>query len=225
MTSKTLSIYDESPGFPLRRTEAVELRVEGEAQFPAALLPPSAVTPDKNSCLQHLQTDVLESENYQIALVPPAKSASRVRVDTPDSAPPILILPLTWRELIARVHAEEDHARSIQRSVVMFGNVRVDLFRWEVSRSDMPVVLTALEFKLLRFFVTCPDRVISRDELLNQVWGFENYPTTRTVDNHVLRLRKKLEPDPAYPIHFQTVHGIGYRFVRDPNRNALEQRM
>jgi DNA-binding response OmpR family regulator len=93
----------------------------------------------------------------------------------------------------------------------------------EVSRSDRPVVLTALEFKVLRFFVTSPGRVISRDELLNQVWGFENYPCTRTVDNHVLRLRKKLEPDPACPVHFQTVHGVGYKFVFEANR--AEQRM
>ena len=122
--------------------------------------------------------------------------------------------------MIARVRAEEDDARSLQNSVVLFGTVRVDLFRSEVRRSDISLVLTALEFKLLRFFVTSPGRTISRDELLNQVWGFENYPCTRTVDNHVLRLRKKLEPDPDYPVHFQTVHGVGYKFVLE-DRPAL----
>jgi DNA-binding response OmpR family regulator len=109
--------------------------------------------------------------------------------------------------------------------VVRFGAVRVDLWRVEVSRLDSPVVLTALEFKLLKFFVTCPGRVISRDELLNQVWGFENYPTTRTVDNHVSRLRKKLEANPACPIHFQTVHGMGYKFVPEASLAVAEQRM
>jgi DNA-binding response OmpR family regulator len=109
--------------------------------------------------------------------------------------------------------------------VVRFGAVCVDLYRSEVSRSDSPVVLTALEFKLLRFFVTSPERVISRDEILDQVWGFENYPCTRTVDNHVLRLRKKLEPDPARPVHFQTVHGVGYRFVFEAGSTAPEQQM
>jgi DNA-binding response OmpR family regulator len=65
--------------------------------------------------------------------------------------------------------------------------------------------------------------VITRDELLNQVWGFENYPCTRTVDNQVLRLRKKLEPDPAHPVHFQTVYGVGYKFVLEASRAATEQ--
>jgi DNA-binding response OmpR family regulator len=108
---------------------------------------------------------------------------------------------------------------------VRFGAVRIDLFRTEVSRSDSPIALTAQEFKLLKFFVTSPGRVISRDELLDQVWGFEHYPCTRTVDNHVLRLRKKLEVDPARPVHFQTVHGVGYKFVLEASRAAAEQRM
>jgi DNA-binding response OmpR family regulator len=179
-----------------------------------AILPPSIASPKKDPGFQHLHIDLLGSENYQVALVPPGKPA-----------PPILLLPLTWKQLIARVQAEADHARSFQLSVVMFGTVRVDLFRSEVSRSDRPVVLTALEFKLLRFFVTWPGRVISRDELLNQVWGFEHYPTTRTVDNHVWRLRKKLEPDPACPVHFQTVHSVGYKFVLEASRGTAEQRM
>jgi DNA-binding winged helix-turn-helix (wHTH) protein len=222
MTSKTLSFSDEKPSVQAGRM-AVELRMEGEAQLPA-LLPPSVVTP-RDPRFRTLQTELWESENYQVALVPPAKPADRFRVDSPDPAPAILLLPLTWRELIAMVHAEEDHARSVPHSVVRFGNVRVDLLRWEVSRSDVSVVLTPLEFKLLRFFVTCPGRVISRDELLNQVWGFENYPSTRTVDNHILRLRKKLEPDPTCPIHFQTVHGLGYKFVLESSGSATKQRM
>jgi DNA-binding response OmpR family regulator len=177
-----------------------------------ALLPQSIAFPNEDSRLRRLQTDLLGSENYQVALVPPAKPAPRFRVGASDTAPPVLLLHFTWKELIARVRAESDRARSLQHSVVLFGTVRVDLFRVEVRRADRPVVLTALEFKVLRFFVTSPGRVFSRDELLNQVWGFENYPCTRTVDNCVLRLRKKLEPDPANPVHFQTVHGVGYKF-------------
>jgi DNA-binding winged helix-turn-helix (wHTH) protein len=175
--------------------------------------------------LRHLQTEPLESENYQVALVPPSVTAPRFRVGTSDTAPPILLLPLTWKELIAQVRAETDHTRSLQHSVVRFGAVRVDLFRAEVSFSDSPVFLTALEFKLLRFFVTSPGRVISRDELLNEVWGFENYPCTRTVDNHVWRLRKKLEVEPARPVHFQTVHGVGYKFIPEACGLQTDQRM
>ena len=83
----------------------------------------------------------------------------------------------------------------------------------EVARANRSVKLTAMEFKVLRFFVFNQNRVISRDELLNEVWGYENYPCTRTVDNHVLKLRQKLERDPSNPVHFRTAHGMGYRFV------------
>jgi len=221
MASKTLSIHDDRPGFQPRRTPAVDLRVTEEAERSAMALLPRITSPNEDYRLRHLQTDLLGSENYQVALVPPATPGSRSRIGASDTAPPILLLPITWKGLIARLRAEEDDARSRQHSVVLFGTVRVDLFRSEVRRLDIPVVLTALEFKVLRYFVTSPGRVISRDELLNQVWGFENYPCTRTVDNHVLRLRKKLEPDPACPVHFQTVHGVGYKFILEDRRPVL----
>ena len=97
--------------------------------------------------------------------------------------------------------------------IARFGEVRVNLLTMEISRSEKPVVLTAHEFKLLRFFIKTPERVVSRNELLNEVWGYHNYPSTRTVDNHILKLRQKLERDPANPVHFRTVHGVGYKFV------------
>src|ERR1700723_565516 len=75
---------------------------------------------------------------------------------------------------------------------------------------------TAHEFKLLRFFLDNPERVLSREELLNEVWGYNSYPSTRTVDNQILKLRQKLEANPADPVHFCTVHGAGYRFVPMP---------
>jgi DNA-binding response OmpR family regulator len=96
---------------------------------------------------------------------------------------------------------------------VQFGRVSIDFLSMEVRRSDRPVSLTAMEFKVLKFFVLNPTRVISRDQLLNEVWGYDNYPCTRTVDNHVLKLRQKLESHPADPAHFLTVHGAGYKFV------------
>ena len=224
MASKTLSIHDDRPGFQPRRRPAVDLRVSGEAERSAMALLPPIIFPNEDYRLRYLQTDLLGSENYQVALVPPATPVPRFRIGASETAPRILLLPITWKGLIARVRAEEEDARSLQNSVVLFGTVRVDLSRSEVRRSDIPVVLTALEFKLLRFFVTSPGLAISRDELLNQVWGFENYPCTRTVDNHVLRLRKKLEPDPACPVHFQTVHGVGYKFVLEDSRAVAEQR-
>jgi DNA-binding response OmpR family regulator len=83
----------------------------------------------------------------------------------------------------------------------------------EVTRSGETVRLTSQEFKTLKFLMQNPERVISRDELLSQVWGYHNYPSTRTVDNHILKLRQKLERDPARPVHFLTVQRAGYKFV------------
>ena len=94
-----------------------------------------------------------------------------------------------------------------------FGAVRGCLSTMEIHRNGRPVTLTSKEFKLLAYLIKNPRRVISRDELLNEVWGYENYPCTRTVDNHILKLRKKLEPEPAHPKHFRTVHCAGYRFL------------
>ena len=98
-------------------------------------------------------------------------------------------------------------------SVIVFGDVVVDLSSHEVRRRGQPVVLTALEFKTLKYFMLNARRAISRDELLNEVWGYENYPCTRTVDNYILKLRRKLERDPSKPAHFRTLHGAGYKFL------------
>jgi DNA-binding response OmpR family regulator len=98
-------------------------------------------------------------------------------------------------------------------NVVVFGDVIVNFSALEVLRKGRPVVLTALEFKTLKYFIQNARRPISRDELLNEVWGYENYPCTRTVDNYVLKLRQKLELDPSRPVHFRTVHGAGYKFL------------
>jgi DNA-binding response OmpR family regulator len=94
-----------------------------------------------------------------------------------------------------------------------FGGVKGCFSTMEIHRNGRPVVLTSKEFKTLAYLIKNPRRVISRDELLNEVWGYENYPCTRTVDNHILRLRKKLETEPARPRHFQTVHSSGYKFL------------
>ena len=77
----------------------------------------------------------------------------------------------------------------------------------------LPKVRSQFQFKVLKFMIQNSERVLSREELLNHVWGYKNYPSTRTVDNHILKLRQKLERDPANPIHFRTVHSAGYKFV------------
>ena len=123
--------------------------------------------------------------------------------------------PFSPRELLARVRAALRHtSRTANVSRVDFDGITVDFKKMEVQRDSKIIVLTAQEFKTLQFLVLNADRVISRDELLNEVWGYHNYPSTRTVDNHILKLRQKLERDPASPVHFRTVHGMGYKFVR-----------
>jgi DNA-binding response OmpR family regulator len=94
-----------------------------------------------------------------------------------------------------------------------FGGVKGCLSTMEIHRNGRLVTLTRQEFKTLAYLIKNPRRVISRDELLNEVWGYENYPSTRTVDNHILKLRKKLEPEPSQPMHFRTVHSAGYKFL------------
>jgi len=100
-----------------------------------------------------------------------------------------------------------------EESTVAFGDVAVDFSRMEAFRKKEPVVLTTLQFKTLRYLTRHARRVISRDELLNEVWGYEHYPTTRTVDNIILKLRQKLEPNPSRPVHLRTIHGTGYKFL------------
>jgi two-component system alkaline phosphatase synthesis response regulator PhoP len=123
--------------------------------------------------------------------------------------------PFSIRELLARVKSV------LRRTAVLpkdkeqhsFADVEVDLRRCRVLRSGKALDISAKEFDLLKYFICHSGETLSRDRLLEDVWGYENYPTTRTVDTHLVRLRQKLEPDPEQPQYFLTVHGTGYRFV------------
>jgi DNA-binding response OmpR family regulator len=127
--------------------------------------------------------------------------------------------PFSPRELLARVHSimrrAQVHAQApkVASDTYTFADVCVDFSKMEVTRGGAQVELTHQEFKILKYFVRNPERVISRDELLNEVWGYNCYPSTRTVDNHLMKLRQKLEKDTLNPSHFKTVHGAGYKFV------------
>jgi DNA-binding response OmpR family regulator len=122
--------------------------------------------------------------------------------------------PFSPRELLARVQAA---LRRLQKTTPVgsytFGDCEVDFAKMTARRAGVSITLTAHEFKLLKYFVDHPERVLGREELLNEVWGYNSYPTTRTVDNQILKLRQKLEPDAAEPRHLQTVYGAGYKFV------------
>jgi len=143
---------------------------------------------------------------------------------SPDVADKVLLLemgaddyvtiPFSPRELVARLRAlMRRAARHSCEAFYAFEDVVVDFSSMDVSRSGERVPLTAKEFKTLEFMTRNAQRVLSRDELLNGVWGYQNYPNTRTVDNHILKLRQKLESNPSDPAHFLTIHGMGYKFV------------
>ncbi len=231
MEFKLLPVLDDQMEFGLNGIPGIALGKRDKQELSSALalledtiLPLSA----GDIPLQGKSAEWHESDNYQVGLVPLRNRSDRARKNSqpPLEVKPVIVLPLTWRELLVRLRAGVGPSGSGRESdVVRFGRVFADFSSMEGRRSEENVALTTMEFKLLRFLVQNAGRVISRDEMLNEVWGYENYPCTRTVDNHILRLRQKLELDPAHPIHFRTVHGVGYKFVLDASRVVVEHKM
>ena len=123
--------------------------------------------------------------------------------------------PFSIRELLARVRAILRRTAAVPKNLDQhsFGDVEVDLHRRRVLRSGKLLDISSKEFELLKYFICHSGETLSRDRLLEDVWGYDNYPSTRTVDTHLVRLRQKLEPDPEQPQYFITVHGTGYQFV------------
>jgi DNA-binding response OmpR family regulator len=123
--------------------------------------------------------------------------------------------PFSIRELLARVRAllRRSEPQSPQLDRLTFGDIVVDFPQFEARKKGQLVEMTPKEFGVLQYLAAHPGKVVRREELLEEVWGYENYPTTRTVDNHIATLRAKLEEDPAQPQYLLTVHGVGYKFV------------
>jgi two-component system alkaline phosphatase synthesis response regulator PhoP len=137
-----------------------------------------------------------------------------------------LTKPFAMMELLARVEAllrrssstrtlsDVTHSAGRRSSeVFQFGAVRVDFRRTLVTRGNKAVNVSAREFKLLRYLIEHSGATVSRDELLNEVWGYNSMTTTRTVDVHISSLRQKIEEDPRHPKSIVTIHGFGYKFV------------
>ncbi|HLQ78435.1 MAG TPA: response regulator transcription factor [Terriglobia bacterium] len=122
--------------------------------------------------------------------------------------------PFSVMELMARIRALLRRTSSAGNlpNDLKFGEVEIDFVRYVARRRGKPVELTRKEFAILRL-LGGRTGVVSRDELLDEVWGVGSFPVTRTVDNHIAALRAKLEADPARPVHIRTVHGVGYRFA------------
>ena len=125
-----------------------------------------------------------------------------------------LAKPFGMRELIARVKALLRRTNGVQEvDKVSFGGIAVDFKAYRAEKDNSPLELSAREYRLLRYLVAKSGTVVTRDELLDEVWGYNSYPSTRTVDNHIARLRQKIENNVEEPKHILTVHGVGYKFV------------
>jgi two-component system alkaline phosphatase synthesis response regulator PhoP len=124
--------------------------------------------------------------------------------------------PFSLRELLARVHAalrRTGAAPAELKDSFAFGEVMLDFKHYRATREGVEIEMTPKEFEILHYLIINRGNTVTRDDLLEHVWGHDVSPTTRTVDNHVLKLRKKLERDPANPDFIITVHGIGYKFI------------
>jgi DNA-binding response OmpR family regulator len=161
----------------------------------------------------------LRSEGVQIPiLMLTARSEESDRVIGLDlGADDYVTKPFSLRELMARVRAllRRVHTGADLPDELQFGDVQVDFRRYVARRCGTLVEMTRKEFATLRILVARAGEVVTREELLNEVWGYEAYPVSRTVDNHIAGLRAKLEKDPSRPAHIRTVHGVGYKFVHD----------
>ncbi len=124
--------------------------------------------------------------------------------------------PFSFRELLARIKARlrysEKEAKPVPE-IYSIGDIEIDFTRFKISRKGKEQELTSLETDTLKYFVIHRGEVVSRNDLLDKIWGYETYPTTRTVDNHILKLRKKIEEDPSHPRYILSVYGGGYRFT------------
>lgn len=124
--------------------------------------------------------------------------------------------PFGIRELVARVNAQLRRRRPQQAqdlSRYRFGQIELDFEKYEATAKGEAIELSQKEYKILRYFIQHRGQVVTRERLLNEVWGYEAYPTTRTVDTHILKLRKKIEDNPSSPKYLLSVHGEGYKFI------------
>jgi two-component system alkaline phosphatase synthesis response regulator PhoP len=123
--------------------------------------------------------------------------------------------PFSITELLARVRAvlRRTGSRQITADTYRIGELEIDFRLHQARRGKQRVEFTAREFELLRYFVTHTGQIVTREQILNEVWGYEEFPTTRTIDNFVAKLRQKIERSPHAPEHILTIHGSGYKFV------------
>lgn len=226
--SKRILLVEDEPGLVLTLTDclaneeyAVETAQDGETGFKRAkeetfdLLILDVMLPRKNGF------DVLRDLRQAGVKTPAIMLTARGQIidkilGLKLGADDYLTKPFDMGELLARIEAilrRTPHENQPLSEIYTFGDVRVDSRRAEVTRNGQAIELAAREYHLLRYLIEHREATISRDELLNEVWGYDAMPTTRTVDVHIGLLRQKLEPNPRHPQFILTVHGLGYKFV------------
>ena len=127
--------------------------------------------------------------------------------------------PCSLRELHARIKANLRRSEIIRKEVstYTFADLEIDFKKQKSLKKGKPIQFSTKEYEILHFFIQHDDEIVSRDMLLDEVWGYDVFPTTRTVDNYILNLRKKIEIDPTQPKHILTIHKSGYRFISKPD--------
>jgi Response regulators consisting of a CheY-like receiver domain and a winged-helix DNA-binding domain len=226
--SKRILLVEDEPGLILTLTDrlnsegfTVETARDGEAGFARAanesfdLIILDVMLPRKNGfdvCRDLRQQNI---HTPVIMLTARGQVVDKV-VGLKLGADDYVTKPFEMMELLARIEAllrRVPVGAVASSGVYQFGPVRIDFRKAEVTRDGTAVELSALEFQLLRYFIEHRENAITRDELLNEVWGYNAMPSTRTVDVHVAWLRQKIEPNPRHPQFILTVHGLGYKFV------------
>lgn len=159
---------------------------------------------------------ILRKENRQIPIIMLTAKGQEIDkvLGLETGADDYITKPFNLGELLARIRAVLRRTmRDSEPDFYTFSDIEIDFLHREVCKGETHIELTNKEFELLRYLISRNGVPVSRECLLDEVWGYESFPNTRTVDNYILRLRKKLEDDPESPQHFLTVHGFGYKFV------------
>ncbi len=224
---KRLLLVEDEPGLVLTLTDrlaregyAVETSSDGESALERAasegfdLVLLDVMLPRKNGfdVLRDLRRRGIETP--VIMLTASGQVVDKV-VGLKLGADDYVTKPFEMVELLARIEAKLRRAPVTPHPAdgYQFGDVRIDFRRAEVVRAGAPLELSAREFQLLRYFIEHRGATLTREELLNEVWGYNAMPSTRTVDVHVAWLRQKIEPTPRHPQFILTVHGLGYKFA------------
>lgn len=212
-----IQAYLETDGYAVRTVQdgGAALAAFREMQPDLVILDIMLPGMDGLEVLQHIRR---ESDAYVLMLSARSEETDRI-VGLTVGADDYLTKPFSPRELVARIKAilrrKRNHARE-DEDIMTFAHIRIDGQRHQVWRDGQPIELTLLEFRLLKALALHTRLVLSREQLLELVWGYDYYGDTRVVDVHIGHIRQKIEPDPANPQFILTVRGVGYKFKDDP---------